>query len=441
MIRLIKRFDFDERIRKELVFSDPSKIRLNSEDLAFPRIELKKDSSGGFPTDPNIFIETPLTTPHAIRKWLQFEITKIGNDQPPGTSIGLKLKTSTDQYFWNGTTWTVATLSDWSTEEEINDNFETFLEAVGDNSIGFVINLSTSDSEVTPTATGLKFLGNFDINFLDDIIYKSLIRKLNLEFRSTSEVMFFNNASSSSADLSTILENKGYNITGIESVYNVSDDQLKLSNLLSGYNFGNPRDDGFTFDPGVVNFSTPIPANKWVVINFHYIPEIMVNTAEDWFELATFPSIVLEKIEELDEPHLTSQVSNAQGGDLIRNIQSLTGVLQRPPEQKSLRIDYGVYTKLQIDQMRLSQDLTAFFAKDMKVTSYGLDRDYDLRVVRKLNTARNKQKSEAGGQKDKSDTNISSGTFDILGVLFFNRPSLDVPLVGANHVETTFTAE
>src|SRR3989344_1555777 len=281
--RLIKNFIFDERIRSSLVFSDDTKIRLNSEDLRTSRLELKV-SSGLFPTDPNLYVETPLTTPNSLLKWLKLEAVKIGDELPLDTSVGFKVKTLAGNYFWNGSAWAVATLSDWMSESDFNANFSAFpISTVGNRSIGIIINLRTTNPQVTPRITALKLLGEFDIDYLDDIVYESFIRKLNTEFRSTSKIVFPTSTTGTSVDLKALLENKSYNITGIRSVYNLTDDGLRVTNLFDTYMPGILKQDGFTFEPGVVQFQSSIAAGKLIEVTFEYVPEIMVNTGQVYF--------------------------------------------------------------------------------------------------------------------------------------------------------------
>lgn len=437
--RLIKNFIFDERIRSALIFSDDTRVRLNSEDPRTPRLELKA-SSGLFPTDPDLYVETPLTTPNALLKWLKFEAVKIGDELPAGTSIGFKLKTPTNNYFWNGSAWAVATASDWMSEPDLNANFSSFpISTVGSRSIGVLVNLRTTNPQVTPRITSLKLLGEFDVDFLDDIIYESFIRKLNTEFRSTSKIVFPMSTAGTSVDLKALLENKSYNITGIRSAYNLTDDQLRVSSLFDTYTPGSLTQDGFTFEPGTVQFQASVPAGKLVEVTFEYVPEIMVNTGQDYFEPATFPSLVIEEIESIDRLGFTAQDTVGHGRDLVRDIPNLSGVLQFSPEVKTLRISYAVFTGLQLDQMRLSQDISSFFSANHALKSYGLDTDYDLDVGEKINNSRTKTKREADGSQDASDTNIATGSVDILAVKFFHKPSVDVPLIKDGGVKIAIT--
>jgi hypothetical protein len=365
-----------------------------------------------------------------LLNWLGFEAVKVNDSLPPGTSIGFKAKTSSGNYFWNGSAWVLAGTSDWMTEADFNANISTFpITQIGSRAIGVVINLRTSTPTITPQIISLKLLGKFDVDFLDDVIYESFIRKLNTEFRTTSKIVFPLSQAASNIDLKTVLENKAYNITGIRGVFNISDDPQKITNLANSYVPGNPKQDGFTFEPGTVDFLSAIPAGKLVEINFEYLPEIMVNTGQDYFEPASLPSLVIEDLETVDRTGFTAQDSVGNGRDLIRDIPNLTGVLQFSPEVKTLRINYAVFTSLQLDQMRLTQDISSFFCANHSLKSYGLDTDYDLDVGEKINNSRTRSKQEAGGSKDQTDTNIATGSVDILAVKFFHRQSVDVPLI------------
>ncbi len=425
--RLIKNFIFDERIRSGLVFSDDTKIRLNTEDKANPKIQLKLDALKNFPLNADIFVETPITTPNAVQKWLKFE-ARVTEDKdtkgvPVGTSLGFKIKTTAGNRYWNGSTWAVATLSDWSTEAEVNDNFDTFpIAAVGDKGIGVVINLVTTDKTKTPEVRETKLLGEFDIDVLDDLVYDGIIRKLNSDFRSSSVLRFPTTGSIPSIDLATVLENKGYNITGIRAVYNLTDDPLKLVNLFSSYAPGAPRQDGFTNDPGTITFTGAIAANKTVSVQFEYVPEFYVRSGQDFFEVPTFPSIIFENIISVDD-RFTVRDTNSVGQDFIREKSTLSAVLQRGARQQTIRFEYVIFTDRQLDQMRLVNDINAFWSREKVIESFGLGCQYNINIVEQVNT-RNQTTA------DDTDTNVAAGSFDILGVLFHDKLATDEALVG-----------
>lgn len=427
--RLIKNFTFNAAIRSSLVFSDTNKIRLNTEggDNA-SKVQLKLQSNGRYPLATGLFVETALLRPNALQQWQGFEAIVAVDPAtlllPAAFSIGFKLKTTAGNYWWTGSAWTIAGAGDWSTEQEINDNIATFpISTIGNKGIGVVINLVTTDDNLTPELLEIKLLGEFDIEFFEDLVYDTIIRKLNTEFRSSATIVF-PSTGGSSVNLNVLLENKGYNVTGIKKVIDLTNDPLRLANLFQSYTPGAARQDGFTNDPGVVVFSQVIVNGNLTQITFEYVPEIMVNTGVDYFEVPKFPSLVFENIEEIDIRGFKIKDTNSRERDFIRDKIALTAVLEISPEQRDYRFNYAVFTGSQEDQMRLPEDLKRFLAQNKVVKSWGLDQDYDVNITAEFTTKGNQKSNNV------TDQNVASGSFDILGVLFFQRPSEDVPLIG-----------
>jgi len=428
--RLIKNFTFDESIRSDLIFSDATKIRLNTENKAETFIQLKADVNDKFPLDANLYIKTPLITPNAVQKWLKFE-ARLFEDLPAGTSIGFKVRTTGSDLFWNGSVWATAGASDWMTESVLNANFDTLPIAtvILDKSIGLIINLVTTDPLLTPKVKELKILGEFDIEFLEDLIYDSVIRTLNNEFRSTSRVVYRATATASTVDLNTVLENKNYNITGIKKVIVRDDDPLKLDNKFLSYALGTLRQDGFTNEPGVVTFDAPIALGKLIEITFEYFPRIYVRQSQDFFQVPEFPSMIFESIRAFDRPGFTVQDTNNIGKDFVRDKPNLTAVLQFGARQEAIRFEFAIFTDRQLDQILLQNDFNRFFANKKSITSFGLASGYDLDLVDRIDTSRNKASKEAGGADDATDTMTATGSFELLAVSFYDKLSKDVPLV------------
>lgn len=425
--RLILNFVFDEHIRKDLVFSDTSKIRLNTENKTNPKLQLKLNG-GIYSTDNDIYVETGLMTPNRLNKWLSFEVRYIESygtkSLPDNTSLGFKIKTTSDNYFWNGASWVIAGLSDWSTETEIRENIDTFpIATVGNKSIGIIINVKTNDKYVTPEIKELKLLGEFDINYFEDLIYDTVIRKFNLDFRSTSVIVFPTYASTTSVNLNDILENNGYNVTGIKKVINLSDDNLELTNLFDNYVFGPLKQDGFTYEYGTVHFNSAIPSNKLVKIVFEIVPEFIIKTGQDYFETPVYPSIVFTQINEIRKNGFVMNESNSNGEDYIRNKDNFTAVRQYSPTQKSFRFNYSVFTNNQTDQLRLLKDLNCFLGLNRQLISWGTGCKMDLIPVNSIDTIGNSKVN------DSTDTNLSIGSFDILAVPFYDKYSEDLHLV------------
>ena len=432
--KIILNFIFDDAIRSQLVFSDVNKIRLNTENKADPRIMLKAKSDGTYPTDSNIYVQTPLLTPNAVKQWLKFECGYKEAPQtlvlPAGTSLGFKVFTTAGDYWWNGSAWAVAAAGQWSTESQINTNLPTFpIATIGNKSIGFKVNLKTTNKLITPEVKELKLLGDFDVEWMEDLVYDGVIRKLNTELRSSSVLAFQVSGPTASLDLATVLDNKGYNVTGIKSVYNVTDDPMKLTNLFLAYVPGAPKQDGFTFESGTVNLSAPIPDSKIVEVTFEYVPEVVVMVDQDYYEPPAYPCLVLETIQVLDRPGFVMRDTNSFGHDTIRDKDNLRAFTQIAPKQFSVRFQFAAYTNKQLDQMRLMDDLNRFFAEKKTLRMWALDYQCGMTIVEEFDTSKNQSSA------DTSNTNIAEGSFDVLGVLAYHKQSTDEPLIGVGKVK------
>jgi len=435
--KLIRNFIFDERIRKDLVFSDTTKIRLNTENEANPKLQLKLDILGEYPTDVDIHVKTGLITPNSLKKWLKFEVRvvedKATRKLPAGTDVKFKVRTTGSDYWWDGSAWSVAGVSDWSSEIDLLTNLVTFpIATVGDKGFGLILNLSTTDKTITPEVIEAELLGEFDIDFLEDLIYDGVIRKLNTEFRSTSVLHFPTTSSISSLDLNGVSQferKKGYNITGIQSVYNLTDDPLKLTNLVSGYAPGATKPDGFTFEPGTITFTGPVPATKTLEIVFKYVPEFYIRQGQDFFEVPSYPSIVFTAISTVDDQFFTIRDTNSIE-DFIRDKVTFTAIQQIAPRQRNVRFEYSLFTGSQLDQIRLGNDMNQFFANNKFVKSFGLDCEYATDIVQEIDTSPNEKSG------DSTDTNIAQGSFEVKGVLFYDKPANEVPLTLRMFIDT-----
>lgn len=426
--RLIKTFVFDEKIRSGLTFSDDTKIRLNTEDKVFPRIELKKQSTELYSLDADLYVETPFMTPNAVKQWLMFEGLLPDDTQPIGTTIKYRLKTAAGEFYWNGA-WVVAGASDWSTEDEINTNINTLaVDATNTRSLAVLVNLQTTDQNVTPQVKEVKILGQMDIDFLDDIVYNCVVRKLNTSFRSSSQIEL-EASGASNFDLSTVLENTGYNITGIRSVYDLTDDPGRYTNLFNSYVPGAAKSDGFTNKAGTVNFTSSPTSGNFLEVTFEFVPEIIIKTDQDFNEVSVFPSLVFENILSTGRDGFFMPGTNSNGRDMIRDKVLFTGVLQFAPRQESIRFDYAIFTNMQIDQMRLVQDFNAFLENNRILQTWGLDEQVDLNILKSIDTSRNRASKESGGADDKTNTNTADGSFELLAVPSYDKVSININIV------------
>lgn len=437
--RLIKNFCFVEEERKNLSFSDDTKIRLNTENLTRQGVQLKADADNKFSTDADISVATPQIEPQALMEWLLFESiyereSNQSFDLPDGTSIGFRITTQADDYFWDGGSWEVAGAGDWNTEAEIRINISTLpIATIGSKKIGFRMNLKTTNPNNTPFVHELKLAGLFDVDYFDDLVYDSVIRLLNTNFRSTSVVRLATGSSSiSSIELATILENKGYNIFEVKSVFNLTDDPLKLTNLHDSYAPGAVKQDGFTFEYGTETFDAPIPAEKLVEIKFIYVPEISIKVNQDYYEVPTYPHITIPRITPVERRGFIMRDANSYGVDFIRDKENNVAIQQRSPSQNTYRFDFMLHTT-EIDQFRLLSDIKRFFANTKELITFGLFNKHPIQIIDEIDTVGNSTTS------DNVDTNLAKGSFDVIGVVFYDIPSIDVPLI--TDINLSFTRQ
>ena len=198
--------------------------------------------------------------------------------------------------------------------------------------------------------------------------------------------------------------------------------------MFDSYAPGALKQDGFTFEHGTITLTSGIPASNIICVKFEYVPEIVIKSGVDYFEVPSYPSIVFERIFEVARRGFIMQDNNSYGQDSIRDKENNVAVQQKSPTQKSYRFQYAAFTNLQLDQFRLSKDLNAFFANTKQLTMWGLGNKTDLDVVEELDTARN-------SGSDDSDTNTEVGSFDILGALFYDKESIDLNLVTDSVIE------
>lgn len=410
---LIKKFEFTEDDRDGIFLSDLTKIRVNTENKISQKLQLKITNKK-YPLDDDIFAKTKITTPNAVKKWLAIEVV---GELPTGTTRLFRLDNGVNEYYWDSAAWVVAGPTDWNTEEIINDNISSFLFVDNTKSIRIVIKLKTTDDRVTPYITAIKMLNETDIDFYYDLVFATVVRtlKFNLKFRTDLEFEL-------KEDLLTIdlqndykIENESYNIVGVESVYDITVDPMKQNNLFDDYVLGDLNLDG-SYEPGVINLLSEISSNNVVHIRLLVIPNIAVNTNQDYYELKRVPSIVFENIiitESLSDDVLPEQES-------VKDKVNGTAVILSPPSQDKFRFDYKVFALLQTDLQNILESIKSYFNNNMFFFSYGLDEKYPVRTIPNITQTQ---------KPDLNDTNTGEGAFEVSNVLSYLRNPETVQLV------------
>ncbi len=363
--KFIKQFHFDTGLNRnpfeELTFSDSTKIKLDTKDWS---IKLKHNTTTGkYPSDTDIYFRTWTTNPAACRKLVMLQT--FPNYQGRYGEVYLKIYDGSDDYYWDGAAWSIAGATDWNTEAEINANIDTFPILPG-RTFGITVNLRTTDPrlEDTPKIKEIRVLMEVTIDYIEDIILRSLIPHMQENIRVTSKYAAIPTSSSS---LSTInfgayRKNTNYDITDVIGVYNITDDIDMLYNLFSSYDSGT----------GVITLSSALPANKRALVLFEFQLPIIFSQHQDWEEVAKLPCIF---IEQLDVP-LSHEYATAT--ETVINRATYSGWEIETPVRITFDFRIHILTDSSVDEMRILSQLLKYFEENKFITSTGLDEYYRM---------------------------------------------------------------
>lgn len=426
MQRLAKVFTFDEDSREGLTYSDAAKVRLSNDDRLNYGLELKKGTAG-FPTAANLTVRTAIIRPMKVKRWVGFDEDA---DKPDGTLIRYRLllgPLAAVPKWWNGSSWTAAGASDWNTAQELATNLQYL--AIPYAELAVLVNLVSTNALVTPHLREIRLLGEFEIEWWDDLIYDGVIRSLTSTLRATTDVQFAVAATTSLLDFLTDypIENKGYNFTGVRAVYNLTDDPQALSNLAGAYTPGAMKPDG-SFEPGSVALLSPIAAGKTVKVVLEHVPEIAVHTSQDYYEPERLPAVIFERISDVPTGDRSTQRDNDLPGILVRNVGTLTAVDVGAPRQLAVRMEYVVLAMLQMDQARITDALNRWAANHRVLRTWGLDEKVRVEQEVSLGT---------DSKTDLNDVKASNGAILLRGVTFWLRDAKNVPLVSEINLTLT----
>lgn len=399
--KLIKCFEFSEPNR--------SRITLDSDIRLVPEkhyVQLKADpTSGLFPTTADIKVATWTTNPNTVKQWLGFQADivhpkdDLGN---PLTSAGFRLTDGTDEYYWDGAAWTVSTTS-WSTEAEIANNIATF--PVAAQTIGVLVNLVTTDGTVTPTLYRVKILWGSDIEFKEDLIFRSIVPELRENIRPISDFLIEKAASSTTIDLNTDFPLKTpYDVVEIDSVYDHDGDPNHLTDLFSSYDTGTK----------VITLTSSVAAGTKVWIKFIYRPDVVVLRKRTYSELAKVPAIVVSDVNEVDS------AESVLGGDAVINRSSGAGTRVFAPSQIDIEFQLRCLTDKSRDQTRLNDEIKRHFEQQPLLRSRGLDESYRLWLI---------DEYDHQGLIGQEEIEVSRIRFRIVKALFYTRGSEDITAV------------
>lgn len=384
-------FEFIERNRAKVTLGTGTRLDPEGQGLML----VADLSTGLYSTDDDLTVLTWIYRPNSVKGWIGFEVIET-----PGTvdynqivtSLGFRLSDGTDQYFWNGSEWEVS-VEDWNDEGEIANNISSF--SFAEKKLGVVINLKTTNSQVTPIVKSIKILFLSDIELKEDIIYDSFIGDLESNIRVKGRHLFTLSENSDEIDLKTDypLETP-YNIPSLDGVYNHTDDPDHNENLL------------VSFDAAVRNIvlSEEVESGKSVWVDFFWVPEFSVSTSLDFNEPEKVPCVILDDLKQLGGAGVIAENS------VINRATGLGYLVQYT--QADLQFVIRFMTDKAIDMLRLSDETRRYFANNKILRSVGLDREYDSQIISDWDML------SSAGERGLIEANM---TVQILRALFFEK--------------------
>lgn len=390
--KLIKVFEFSEENHSKIVLGPD--VRL---DPTIGRVTLKADASGAYSTAANLYAESWVATPQAVRAWVGFQVVDYHAkvDGAIVTSLGYRLKDSANQYWWDGAAW-VANDVNWNTEAEVATNIAAFPATA--RALGVVINLVTADAGYAPQVEAVKVLYEAQIDFQLDLLARSLMADLRENVRPIADLTLAQAADGATFVLPDPIAKTPYNFVGVDAVYDHTGDPDHLVDLYDSY------------DPGTrtVTLSAAVAAGRTLWVQFLYEPEVRMTSSRFYVEVDKVPALSLTGIKLVD-----SQESGAAFGEVI-NKSTGQGWRVLAPLMADIEFVLRCLTDKAGDQHRLADEVKRYFRNNQLILSRGLDEPYRLWLL-------DEYQAEAGSVQEE----VHAGTLRarIARALFFDRPA------------------
>jgi hypothetical protein len=377
--KVLKEFEFSPMLGfdpfSRVSFSDATKVRLDASDWY---VKLKGLATGGaddgfYSTDDDLWFRTWVTNPKSLRRLLMLQVV---SDEPKNSygetvvSTQVRIYDGTDDYYWDGAAWSVAGAGDWNDEGTFNANIATF-DVLPGRQFAITVNLKTTDREVTPLVKEIKVLMECRIDFMEDLIFRSLIPELENNIQPLGNLPLVADPTNptSTIDLDEWRINTNFNIADVEAVFDFTADPELLTDLLDTYDTGTH----------VITLTSPIPAGNIPFILFRYKPEVMYTTHQDWIEVAKYPSLILQRV----EVPVASAYNLAAREGIVDKGTGNAYVLSEPWRATYEFRIHGV-TDNPVDEFRLASRILKFLESNKMIRSVGLDEYFRMRVIREL---------------------------------------------------------
>jgi hypothetical protein len=317
----------------------------------------------GYNTDDD---HTVTTEPWVVNKLVSWRYIQFIFDTPTDddgnevTGIYLRLVGSSGARWWNGTEWEAPGADEWSTMEDVCNNISSWT----DKTLGFVINLRTTDARYTPTLRHIKVAYKVDLpSFINDWILSSLIPALREEVQLFSEYVIEAHGGLAYTMSDYPLE-ASVDISDIVEAYDHANDPDHETNLFS------------SFASGVLTLSDVVPAGSPLWIRTRLQPTVAKTTNQDYDEIEGPFNVIIDEVREDD-------MGAAHADDGVINIYSdpPTGVIVPAPRRVNINLGISVTAPTAVDLGRLQDAVHGFFHRNRVLTSYATGDQVSMRPM------------------------------------------------------------
>ena len=482
LVRITKTWEFNNAERKQTQLTDS--IRINAEDEANPRLQLKAENV--FPVTPDQYAVTRVDTPHSVIEWLMFEplwrtteptfaeytlelsnkgidtftfsanteIPTVGDHVYQGdarTTIaeisGTTLRLADATGILDGSTYANRTECDVLFKVCDENNWQYFynlntsaweVAGAGDWSTMYVVNNHINDLDLKTFGKSIGFVANLRTQnklYTPLVFSIQLLGRYDIEF--TEDIIFDSLIPTMERllDVTTQVNVKlvsDTDVIDLANEYQIQNDGYNLTNIQVAYNVSTDSDRAeniaASYTLGTPKFQSGHEPGQVHLTSVQPAGSIIE------LKLNYFPEIAVNTnrdfyevskhpmivFEHIEKKGIVTSPNANVGRNYIRDKLQLIGVLDSPPEQYDLVFEYVVFTGNQTDQHRLGEALHRFFNATDEVRSWALDEPYPM-IVDRIFRSEN--------VPNVADINTHAGRFRIANVVEVIREPEDVPLV------------
>lgn len=360
--KIIKRFTFENKNREKITLGPNTRLPPEESNLQLLL------TSGGYPTDSDLFVKTEVFNPKSVVTFTGFDVYAVHQvdfEKTPYSSLGFRLSDETNEFFWNGSNWEI-NIVDWNTEDEVSANIADY--PTTSKKLQIIINLVTTSASYTPIVDEIRVLYESIIDFQDDLIYNSIVPAL----RTVNPIADFPIVMTSTTDqidLNNFPLQTPYKIVDVDSCFNYTDDPEKATDIFSSYNTGTK----------VITLTGAVDSGKTVWIKFIYEPIVAVATDQEYAEVSEVPAIHILNIDTLKN-------ALVKGTTAVRNKGAGTAVKLTRSRQKTFEFTVAVLTSSQVDQQRLQDKIRDFFDNNIAINFSGLDVEHTMYISNDFST-------------------------------------------------------